>query len=88
VTGELVNAGQQGTRQEAIWLYTAANGWFSREEDVLGSIEVGKFGDLVVLNNDFFDENEVPEEEIKAIASVLTIVGGRIVHDTGVLDLQ
>ena len=86
MTGELVNDGQQATRQEAIWMYTAANGWFSKEEDDLGSIEVGKFGDLVVLNNDFFDEDEVPEEEIRDTASVLTIVGGRIVHDTGVLD--
>ena len=86
VTGELVNDGQQATRQEAIWLYTAANGWFSREEDALGSIEVGKFGDLVVLNKDFFDEGAVSDEEIKDIASVLTIVGGRIVHDTGVLE--
>ncbi len=86
VTGELVNDGQQATRQEAIWMYTAANGWFSKEEDDLGSIEVGKFGDLVVLNNDFFDEDEVSEEGIKDIASVLTIVGGRIVHDAGVLD--
>ena len=86
MTGELVNDGQQATRQEAIWMYTAANGWFSKEENDLGSIEVGKFGDLVVLNNDFFDEDEVSEEDIRDIASVLTIVGGRIVHDTGVLD--
>ncbi|MCH8073257.1 MAG: amidohydrolase family protein [Proteobacteria bacterium] len=86
VTGELVNDGQQATRQEAIWMYTAANGWFSKEENDLGSIEVGKFGDLVVLNNDFFDEDEVSEEDIRDIASVLTIVGGRIVHDAGILD--
>ena len=86
MTGELVNDGQQATRQEAIWMYTAANGWFSKEEDDLGSIEVGKFGDLVVLSNNFFDEDEVSEEGIKDIASVLTIVGGRIVHDAGILD--
>ena len=85
-TGELINGGQQTTRQEAVWLYSAANGWFSREEDDLGSIEIGKFGDLVVLNNDFFDENEVSEEEIRDIASVLTIVGGRVVHDVGLLN--
>ena len=85
-TGELINGGQQATRQEAVWLYTAANGWFSREEDDLGSIEIGKFGDLLVLNNDFFDEEEVADEDIRNIASVLTIVGGRIVHDTGVLN--
>ena len=32
VRGELINDGQQITRQEAVWLYTGANGWFSREE--------------------------------------------------------
>ena len=84
-TGELVNDGQQATRQEALWLYTAANAWFSREENDLGSIEVGKFGDLVVLNNNYFDPDEVSEEGIRDIASVLTVVGGRIVHDTGVV---
>ena len=83
---ELVNDGQQITRQEAVWLYSAANGWFSREEDDLGSIEPGKFADLVVLNEDFFDEAAVSEEGIRDIASVLTLVGGRIVHDTGALN--
>lgn len=86
VKGELANDGQQVTRQEALWLYTAANGWYSREENDLGSIEVGKFGDLVVLNNNYFDDEEVSDEDIKDISSVLTLVGGRIVHDLGMLD--
>ena len=85
-TGKLVNDGQQITRQEAVWLYSAANGWFSREEDDLGSIEAGKFADLVVLNKDFFDTDTVSDEGIRDIASVLTLVGGRIVHDVAALD--
>ena len=45
--GHLVNAGQTVTRQEAMRLYTADNGWFFHEEDQkLGSIEPGKLGDL------------------------------------------
>ena len=47
--GVLINAGQQITRQEVLKLYTADNGWFLREEDQLGTIEVGKLGDLAVL---------------------------------------
>ena len=43
-SGQLINAGQTLTRQEALRLYTAENGWFSKEEDKLGSIEVGKLG--------------------------------------------
>jgi len=79
--GELINDGQQLTREEALRLYTAGNGWFLREEDRLGSIEPGKLGDLVVLNADYFDEAQVPDPEIGNLHSVLTVVDGRVVHD-------
>jgi predicted amidohydrolase YtcJ len=84
-SGQLINAGQTLTRQEALRLYTAANGWFSKEEDLIGSIEPGKLGDLVVLNADYFT---VPDAAIKQLGSILTIVGGRIVHDAGVLRVR
>jgi hypothetical protein len=80
--GQLINDGQQITREEVLRLYTRDNGWFLREEDQLGSIEEGKLADLVVLDRDYFT---VPDEELKHIRSELTLVGGRIVHDTGVL---
>jgi predicted amidohydrolase YtcJ len=80
VRGELINDGQQITRQEAVWLYTGANGWFSREEHVLGTIEPGRFADLVVLSADVFDPKAVPDEEIRRITSVLTVLGGRVVY--------
>jgi predicted amidohydrolase YtcJ len=81
-SGVLINAGQTLTRQEALRLYTVENGWFSKEEDKLGSIEPGKLGDVVVLNRDYFS---VPDEALKSLRSVLTVVGGKIVHDEGVL---
>jgi predicted amidohydrolase YtcJ len=80
VRGELINDGQQITRQEAVWLYTGANGWFSREEDSLGTIEAGRLADLVVLNADVFDPKTVADEAIRRVHSVLTMLGGRIVH--------
>lgn len=83
--GVVVNAGQQITREEALWLYTEANGWFAKEEKNLGSIEVGKYGDLVVLDKNYFDPKQVPDEDIRQLGSVLTIVGGKVVHDAGVL---
>jgi hypothetical protein len=79
---QLINPNQQITRQEALKLYTADNGWFVREENDLGTIEVRKNADLVVLNQDYFS---VPDEQLKRIRSVLTVVGGNIVHDAGVL---
>ncbi|HEX5996880.1 MAG TPA: amidohydrolase family protein [Jiangellales bacterium] len=78
--GVLINDGQQITRTEVLRLYTADNGWFLREEDDLGTIEVGKLADLVVLNEDYFT---VPDDRLRQIRSVLTVVGGRIVHDSG-----
>jgi len=79
--GELINPGQQLTRMEAIRLYTAENGWYTHEEDRLGTIEAGKLGDLAALTDDYFDAKKVPDEALKKIKSALTIVDGRVVYD-------
>jgi predicted amidohydrolase YtcJ len=78
--GELINEGQTLSREDALRLYTAANGWFLNEEDDLGTIEVGKYADIVALSDDYFDPNAVSDEEIKRIVSVLTVVGGSVVY--------
>jgi hypothetical protein len=78
--GELINPGQTLERAEALRLYTAANGWFLNEEELIGSIEVGKYADLAVLSADYFDAAATSDEDIKRIVSLLTIVDGRIVH--------
>jgi predicted amidohydrolase YtcJ len=80
--GQLINDGEQITRQEALRAFTRENAWFLRAEDRLGSIEEGKLADLVVLDRDYFS---IPENDIKRINSILTIVDGKIVHDTGAL---
>jgi len=80
VRGELINDGQQITRQEAVWLYTGGNGWFSRDEQRLGTVEPGRLADVAVLSADVFDPRAVPDEAIKRVHSVLTLLGGRIVH--------
>jgi predicted amidohydrolase YtcJ len=80
VAGRLVNAGQQITREEAIRLYTVNNGWFLKEEAKLGSIEVGKLGDIVVLNDDYFNPLRVPDESIRKLHPVLTVIDGKVVY--------
>jgi predicted amidohydrolase YtcJ len=60
-------------------LFTRGNSWFLRMEDKIGSIESGKLADLAVLNKDYFS---VPDREIKQIRSLLTIVDGKVVHNT------
>lgn len=80
-SGAVINPGQTVSRQDALRLYTAENGWFFHEENKVGSIEVGKLGDVVVLSADYFDAAKVLDEDIKKLKSVLTVVDGRVVHN-------
>jgi predicted amidohydrolase YtcJ len=84
--GKLVNPGQQITREEAIRLWTGPDqGYFSHEMGQLGGIAAGRFGDLVVLDRNIFDEKAVSDDDIRIIASALTIVNGKIVYDAGAI---
>ena len=76
-----VNANQHLTRAEALRIFTKGNAWFLRMEDKIGTIEAGKLADLVVLDRDYFT---IPDNQIRNIRSVLTIVDGRVVHNDGV----
>ena len=80
LAGQQILGDQVLTRQEALWLATAANKWFIEEDD-LGSIEVGNRGDVCVLDRDCFTVNE---EDFKRTESALTIVSGKIMHNEGV----
>ena len=62
---------------QVLRLYTQGSSWFSSEGGKKGTIAVGQFADLVALTDDYFS---VPEERIKGIQSVLTVVGGKIIH--------
>src|SRR4051794_15843151 len=79
--GALINEGQTITRPEVLQLATRNNKWFIHEDD-LGSIEVGNHADLAVLNQDFLT---VPDADILKTRSLLTVVGGNVVHDAGML---
>jgi hypothetical protein len=67
------------SREEALHLYTQGSSWFSSENGNKGAIAEGQLADLVALTDDYFS---VPDEKIKDIESVLTIVGGKVVHAT------
>jgi len=84
VTGEMVGGRkvlrQTITREEALIAHTRKNAYLIFREDRLGSIQAGKLADLVVLDRDYLT---IPEEEIKEITPLMTIVGGRVVYDAG-----
>ncbi len=73
----LYDEDQRLSRATALELWTVGSAWFSSEEGAKGAIKAGQFADLAVLSGDYFS---VAEAEIKTLESVLTVVGGKIVH--------
>jgi len=80
--GTVFNPEETISREQALKMYTINNAYASFEEDLKGSIEKGKVADLVVLSADILT---CPVDQIKEIKSVLTMVNGRTVYDSGLL---
>jgi predicted amidohydrolase YtcJ len=68
---------QRMSRMEALRAYTIQNAFAAFEEDVKGSLTVGKLADITVLTKDIIT---VPEEEIKTARVAYTIIGGKVVY--------
>jgi predicted amidohydrolase YtcJ len=83
VTGKMVGGAkvlrQTIGREDALIAHTRKNAYFIFQEDNLGSLQVGKLADLLVLDRDYLT---VPADQIKDIRPVLTMVGGRVVYET------
>jgi predicted amidohydrolase YtcJ len=71
---------QRLTREDALRHATAECAWFIDLDGRVGSLEPGKYADLIVLSDDYFT---VPTNAIKDIKSVLTFVDGRVVYADG-----
>jgi predicted amidohydrolase YtcJ len=82
VTGKMVGGTVVNThtvsREAALIAHTRSNAYLFFRENDLGSIQAGRFADLVVIDRDYLT---VPADQIKDIKSVLTMVGGRVVYD-------
>src|SRR5258708_37383512 len=77
VTGsEILSKDNRLTRNEALKLFTSGPAWFEQQENENGKIIPGYLADFALLDKDFFT---IPDDEIKSLTSVLTIVDGRVV---------
>ena len=75
-----VTAPQQGVdRQAMLKSATLWGAYGSKKEDVLGSLEPGKLGDLLILDRDYLT---IPEDDIKNVRVLMTMVGGKVAHLT------
>jgi predicted amidohydrolase YtcJ len=75
--GTTVVPSESITIEEALKTYTINNAYASFEESIKGSIEPGKLADLAILSDDILT---CPQDSIREIKSLLTILGGRIVY--------
>jgi predicted amidohydrolase YtcJ len=76
---------QAVSREQALRIYTINNAYGSFEENIKGSIEVGKLADIAVLSDDIL---ACPVNQIKNIQSELTLLGGKIVYFSGKVVLK
>jgi predicted amidohydrolase YtcJ len=65
--------------EEALYAYTMGSAYATHEEKVKGTVSVGKEADLTVLSDDIFS---IEPEHIKDVHATMTIMGGRITHQT------
>ena len=77
VEGKVYNGKERVDRVIALKMSTNWAAEYVLRADKIGSLERGKLGDLLVLDRDYFT---VPEREIRTIKSLLTVVGGKILH--------
>ena len=77
MTGTVYGADEAITREEAIRAYTATGAYLNFEEDIKGSIEPGKFADMIVLSDDILS---VTDEQIMDIQVLGTYVDGKLVY--------
>jgi predicted amidohydrolase YtcJ len=73
--GRVLHAEQKITREEALKTHTTWAAWLQFADDRRGSIESGKFADLVVIDRDYLT---CPEDEIRQIEPVMVIIDGKI----------
>ncbi len=76
-SGEVLGPAQKLSREEALRAMTINGAYLTFEENLKGSIEKGKYADLVAISEDYL---AIPEDRIKDIRPVMTMVGGKIVY--------
>jgi predicted amidohydrolase YtcJ len=76
-TGQLWGPQQRINRRQALYTFTRWSAWHVWKEKYIGSIEPGKWADLVVIDKDYMT---TPEEQFRTINPLLTVVGGKIAY--------
>jgi predicted amidohydrolase YtcJ len=77
-SGRVVNGAERVSRQDALRMMTRAAARFSFDEKNRGSIEVGKLGDFVVLDDHLLT---CSAERLRTLRADMTVIGGRVAQE-------
>jgi predicted amidohydrolase YtcJ len=77
-SGAIVGGDEAVSREDALRMMTSAAARFSFDEKTRGSIEPGKLGDFVVLDNDLLT---CPPERLRAVRADVTVIGGKVAYE-------
>jgi len=77
--GKLIYPEEKITREQALRMYTNGSAYLHFSEKTLGSLEAGKLADLVIIDKNFLT---CPEDDIRHIQALATVVEGKLVYGT------
>ena len=80
-TGHVLAIDERVTIEEALYAHTMGSAYAAFEEDIKGSIEVGKYADMVVWSDDMYS---IPTNSLKDLYVISTIVGGTVYNNPNV----
>ncbi len=84
-TNQVIGPEQCLTRLQALHAFTMGGAVFCGVEAQRGSLEPGKLADLAVLSDDLLT---IPEAALPDLHAHLTMVGGRVVYDSGAMNVS
>jgi len=76
-SGRIIGSDERLTMDEVLHMFTSGSAWLSFEENIAGTLEIGKRADFTVFEQ---DPRNVPVEDLPGLAVKMTVVGGRCTY--------
>ena len=76
-SGRIIGPGQRLTMDEALRMFTAGSAWLSFEEEISGTLEIGKRADFTVFAR---DPRKMTVEDVPGLTVKMTVLGGKCTY--------